>query len=52
MKANGILTAKQDTFCREYLLDLNATAAARRAGYSARNADKIGSELLGKPGLA
>ncbi len=52
MKANGILTAKQDTFCRQYLVDLNATAAARRAGYSARNADKIGSELLGKTGVA
>ncbi len=52
MNGNGTLTAKQDTFCREYLVDLNATAAARRAGYSARNADKIGSELLGKTGVA
>ncbi len=52
MTANGTLTAKQDTFCREYLVDLNATAAARRAGYSAKNADKIGSELLGKTGVA
>ena len=52
MNGNSILTPKQDTFCREYLVDLNATAAARRAGYSARNADKIGSELLGKTGVA
>jgi len=42
------LTAKQARFVAEYLVDLNATAAARRAGYSARNADKIGPELLGK----
>ena len=29
-------------------MDLNATAAARRAGYSTRTADRIGPELLGK----
>ncbi len=52
MDGNGTLTPKQDTFCRQYLVDLNATAAARRSGYSARNADKIGSELLGKTGVA
>ncbi len=33
---------------QEYLVDLNATQAAIRAGYSAKNADKIGPELLGK----
>lgn len=42
------LTSKQQRFCLEYLKDSNATAAAIRAGYSERNADKIGSELLGK----
>ena len=42
------LTPKQERFVQEYLGDLNATAAAKRAGYSAKNADKIGSELLGK----
>jgi phage terminase small subunit len=42
------LTPKQHRFCEEYLIDLNATQAAIRAGYSAANADKIGSELLGK----
>ena len=42
------LTAKQKAFVQEYLVDLNATAAAKRAGYSEKNADKIGSELLGK----
>lgn len=42
------LTAKQRVFVSEYLIDLNATQAAIRAGYSEKNADKIGSELLGK----
>lgn len=42
------LTAKQQLFVDEYLIDLNATQAAIRAGYSAKNADKIGHELLGK----
>lgn len=42
------LTNKQARFVEEYLVDLNATAAARRAGYSAKNADKIGPELVGK----
>ena len=44
----GKLTTKQKCFIEEYLLDLNATQAAIRAGYSARNADKISSELMGK----
>lgn len=46
------LTPKQDAFVREYLVDLNATQAAIRAGYSQRNADKIGPELLGKTRIA
>jgi phage terminase small subunit len=46
------LTAKQARFVEEYLIDLNATQAAVRAGYSARNADKIGPELLGKTRVA
>jgi hypothetical protein len=32
----------------EYLIDLNATQAAIRAGYSAKNANKVGPEILGK----
>jgi len=40
------LTPKQQRFVQEYLVDLNATQAAVRAGYSRRNADKIGPELL------
>lgn len=46
------LTPKQQAFIREYLLDLNATQAARRAGYSAHTADRIGPELLGKTCVA
>lgn len=46
------LTTKQTVFVREYLIDLNATQAAIRAGYSAKNADKIGTELLGKTRVA
>lgn len=42
------LTLKQKRFVQEYLVDLNATQAAIRAGYSAKTADRIGPELLGK----
>lgn len=42
------LTEKQKRFVAEYLVDLNATQAAIRAGYSAKTADRIGPELLGK----
>lgn len=43
------LTEKQELFCNEYLLDLNATGAARRAGYSEDSASAIGWENLRKP---
>jgi phage terminase small subunit len=33
------LTAKQECFVEEYLIDLNATQAAIRAGYSAKTAE-------------
>lgn len=46
------LTAKQRQFVAEYLIDLNATQAAIRAGYSAKTAEKIGSENLRKPEIA
>lgn len=46
------LTPKQAAFVAEYLVDLNASAAARRAGYSERTADAIGRENLGKPTVA
>lgn len=40
------LTAKQKRFCDEYLIDLNATQAAIRAGYSERTAEEQGCRLL------
>ena len=43
------LTDKQRKFCNEYLIDLNATQAAIRAGYSEKTANVIGSENLAKP---
>ncbi len=43
------LTAKQARFIEEYLLDLNASAAARRAGYSEKTANRIATENLSKP---
>ena len=43
------MTAKQMRFCDEYLIDLNATQAAIRAGYSEKTAKAIGFENLTKP---
>jgi phage terminase small subunit len=40
------LTKKQRIFVKEYLVDSNATRAARAAGYSKSSADQIGSRLL------
>ena len=40
------LTPRQQAFVREYLVDLNATQAATRAGYSARTANEQGARLL------
>lgn len=45
----GKLTPKQQRFCEEYLIDLNATQAAVRAGYSPKTAREIGNENLTKP---
>jgi phage terminase small subunit len=46
------LTPKQETFCAEYLIDLNATRAATRAGYSARTANEQGARLLANVSVA
>lgn len=46
------LTAKQARFVDEYMIDLNATQACIRAGYSKKTADRIGPELLGKTWVA
>ena len=43
---NSTLTAKQQIFATEYLIDLNATQAAIRAGYSKRTAHSQGPRLL------
>lgn len=43
------LTAKQQAFLNEYLVDLNATQAAIRAGYSEKTAAEMGYENLRKP---
>jgi phage terminase small subunit len=43
------LTEKQKKFIKEYPKDLNATQAAKRAGYSKHTAQEIGSENLSKP---
>ena len=43
------LTPKQAAFVNEYLVDLNAAGAARRAGYSERTAAEVGYENLRKP---
>jgi phage terminase small subunit len=40
------MTPKQEAFVREYLIDLNATQAAMRAGYSAKTANEQGARLL------
>ena len=45
------LTPKQKRFCDEYLIDLNATQAAIRAGYSEKTAKQIATENLSKPYL-
>ncbi len=43
------LTDKQKRFCEEYLIDLNATQAAIRAGYSEKTAYRTGADNLRKP---
>jgi phage terminase small subunit len=43
------LTVKQRRFVEEYLVDLNATQAAIRAGYNQKSASRIGPENLEKP---
>ena len=46
------LTPKQQRFVEEYLVDLNATQAATRAGYSARTANEQGARLLAKASVS
>ena len=48
---NNKLTPKQEMLCQEYLIDLNATQAAIRAGYSEDTASVIACENLRKPNI-
>ena len=50
-RPKGALTLKQERFVAEFGKDLNATQAAKRAGYSVKTANKIGSENLAKPAV-
>lgn len=45
------LTPKQAAFVHEYLVDLNATQAAIRAGYKEKNARAMAAENLSKPDI-
>ena len=47
-----MMTPKQQRFVDEYLIDLNATQAAIRAGYSEKTARQVGAENLSKPDIA
>ena len=51
MSAKAKLTAKQEMFCKEYLVDLNATQAAIRAGYSEKTSKDMGCQNLAKPNI-
>jgi phage terminase small subunit len=54
MGKDSKLTPKQQRFADEYLIDLNATAAYKRAGYAGkgRSAENAASRLLGSVGVA
>ena len=45
------LEPRQERFVQEYLIDLNATQAAIRAGYSEKSARQMGTENLSKPSI-
>ena len=47
--SNKKLNPKQERFCDEYVIDLNATQAAIRAGYSEKTARQTAYEILTKP---
>lgn len=46
------LEPRQQQFVREYLVDLKATAACRRAGYTGNRLNQVGYENLIKPDIA
>jgi phage terminase small subunit len=49
VKGGGVVNSKQERFVQEYIIDLNATQAAIRAGYKPKTAYSTGSENLKKP---
>lgn len=51
-KGSEDMTDKQQRFIEEYLIDLNATQAAIRAGYSTKTAEQIGFQLLNKTSVS
>ena len=51
-RTRPVFTERQLAFIREYLVDQNAADAARRAGYSPENANKIAYELRNDPKIA
>lgn len=50
--AKSALTVLQHRFVTEYLIDLNGSRAAVRAGYSVKSASTMASRLLGRPAIA
>lgn len=51
VKDEAGLTPKMERFCHEYLVDLNASAAAIRAGYAKSGARQHGAKLLQTPAV-
>ena len=51
MNKNSSLTPKQQRFCDEYLISLNATDACVKAGYSLKTSKQMGTENLSKPAI-
>ena len=49
MPKKGELTTKQKIFCKEYVIDLNASQACLRAGYKTKKAHILGAQCLKKP---
>lgn len=45
------LNDRQELFCKQYLIDLNATQAAIRAGYAENSARQMASDLLSHPDI-
>lgn len=48
LKKRTEISRKQDKFCREYMIDMNGTQAAIRAGYSKKTANEQAAQLLAK----